>query len=105
MDIEHPEPPSFWRSSAGLTLLVAIAVGGFYLVTEHTAHLFGVLAYLFILACPLMHMFMHHGHGHGGHGHQHGQPRSPDRTGSCATRSTSVSSPSCSASCCNGPRC
>ena len=76
MDHEHPATPSFWRSPAGLTLLVAIAVGGFYLVTEHTAHLFGVLPYLFILACPLMHMFMHHGHGHGGHGHQHGQPRS-----------------------------
>jgi len=73
MDHEHPATPSFWRSSAGLTLLVAIAVGGFYLVTEHTAHLFGVLPYLFILACPLMHMFMHHGHGQ-----RHGQPRSSD---------------------------
>jgi hypothetical protein len=25
--------------------------------------------YAFLLACPLMHMFMHHGHHHGGHGH------------------------------------
>jgi hypothetical protein len=26
-----------------------------------------------LLACPLMHVFMHHGHGHGQHGpHQHG---------------------------------
>lgn len=78
MDHEHPEPPPFWRSPAGLTLLVAAAVGGFYLVTEHTAHLFGVLPYLFILACPLMHVFMHRGHGHGSHGHQHGQPGRPD---------------------------
>ena len=76
--MDHSEPPSFWRSPAGLTLLAAAAVGGFYLVTEHTAHLFGVLPYLFILACPLMHMFMHHGHGHGGRGHQHGQPRRND---------------------------
>lgn len=66
--------PSFWRSPAGSALLVAIAVGGFYLVTEHTAHLFGTLPYLFLLACPLIHVFMHRGHGH--HGHQHGQPRS-----------------------------
>ena len=78
MDHDHPKPPPFWRSPAGLTLLVASAVGGFYLLTEHTAHLFGVLPYLFILACPLMHVFMHRGHGHGGHGHQHGQPRRPD---------------------------
>lgn len=74
MDHDHSESPPFWRSPAGLTLLVAAAVGGFYLVTEHTAHLFGALPYLIILACPLMHIFMHHGHGHGGHGHPHGQP-------------------------------
>lgn len=78
MDSDHSEPPSFWRSPAGLALLVATAVGGFYLVTEHTAHLFGVLPYLFILACPLMHLFMHHGHGHGGHGHRPGQPPRSD---------------------------
>jgi hypothetical protein len=70
MNHEQGEPPpSFWRSPAGLTLLVAMAVGGFYLVTEHTAHLLGVLPYLLFLACPLMHVFMHGGHHHGGHGH------------------------------------
>ena len=56
--------------------VVAVAVGGFYLVTEHTAHLLGALPYLLLLACPLMHVFMHRGHGH--HGHQHGQTRSSD---------------------------
>jgi len=76
--MDHSPPPSFWRSPAGLTLLVAVAVGGFYLVTEHAAHLFGVLPYLLILACPLMHMFMHHGHGHGSHEHQHRQSRRND---------------------------
>lgn len=77
MEHEHQEPPSFWRSPAGLTLLVAVAAGGFYLVTEHTAHLFGALPYLVILACPLMHVFMHRGHGHGGH-HHHGPSGSRD---------------------------
>jgi hypothetical protein len=76
MDHEHPEPPSFWRSPAGLALLVAVAAGGFYLVTEHTAHLFGALPYLIILACPLMHLFMHRRHGPDGH--HHGQRRSND---------------------------
>jgi len=46
------------------------AVALFYLLSEHRAHFFGVLPYLFLLACPLMHLFMHHGH-HGSHG-QHG---------------------------------
>jgi hypothetical protein len=76
MDHEREDTPAFWRSPAGLTLLVAVAVGGFYLVTEHTAHLLGALPYLVLLACPLMHVFMHRGHGH--HGHHHGHPRSSD---------------------------
>ena len=76
MNLPSQDVQSFWRSPAGLVLFVAIAVGGFYLVTEHTAHLFGALPYLFLLACPLMHVFMHRGHSH--HGHQHGQPRSSD---------------------------
>jgi hypothetical protein len=38
--------------------------------SEHRAHLFGVLPYLLLLACPLMHFFMHGRHGgHGGHRH------------------------------------
>ena len=66
MDHEHQDLPSFWRSPAGLALVVALAAAGFYLLTEHTAHVFGVLPYLLLLACPLMHRFMHRGHGHGG---------------------------------------
>jgi hypothetical protein len=31
---------------------------------EHRAHLLGVLVWLPLLACPLMHLFMHRGHRH-----------------------------------------
>jgi copper chaperone CopZ len=45
-----------------------IAIAGFFLFTEHRAHLFGILPFLFLLACPFLHMFGHGGHaGHGGH--------------------------------------
>jgi uncharacterized membrane protein YccC len=67
VDHEHSEPQPFWRSPAGLTLWVATAVGGFLLFTEHRAHVLGLLPYAFLLACPLMHMFMHHDHHHGDH--------------------------------------
>ena len=30
---------------------------------EHHAHILGALPYLFLLACPFMHLFMHHDHG------------------------------------------
>lgn len=76
MDPRHHGTPAFWRSPAGVALLVAVAAGGFYLVTEHQAHLFGVLPYLLLLACPLMHLFMHHGHGN--HSHERRQRSSDD---------------------------
>lgn len=44
-----------------------LAVAAFFLWAEHRAHLLGILPYLLVLACPLMHLF-HHGHGHGNHG-------------------------------------
>ena len=53
-----------WWAFAGF-----IVIAGFFLVTEHRAHLFGILPFLFLLACPLLHMFGHGGHGaHGGAG-------------------------------------
>lgn len=74
MDHSQHEPhPSFWKSPAGMAFLVAAVVGGFYLFTEHRAHLYGFLPYLLLAACPLMHLFMHHGHHHGGHHHDRSQ--------------------------------
>lgn len=69
MNGEPPEGRSWFRSRSGLVLLAFLAIAGFFLVTEHTAHVLGVLPYLLLLACPLLHM-LHRGHGgrHGGHG-------------------------------------
>ncbi|MBI3383456.1 MAG: DUF2933 domain-containing protein [Burkholderiales bacterium] len=78
MDHQHDqqhdcEPASFWRSRYGVGLIVLGSVAGYFLWTEHRAHLAGALPFVLLLACPLMHVFMHHGHGHGQHGpHQHG---------------------------------
>ncbi len=43
-------------------LITAIAMGGFYLFSEHQTHLVEYLPFLIFLACPLMHLFMHRGH-------------------------------------------
>jgi hypothetical protein len=72
MNPDHPQgerPPSFWQSRRGAGCLVLAAVAGWFLWQEHRAHLLGALPYLIVLACPLMHVFMHRGHGH--HGHHH----------------------------------
>ena len=63
-DAERPQS-SFWRSKAGIVACGFLLIGGFFLLTEHWAHVLGVLPYLLILACPLMHLFMHGGHKHG----------------------------------------
>ena len=63
----------WFRSRGRLVLIAFLAIAGFFLVTEHTAHVLGALPYLLLLACPLIHLF-HGGHGHGGHG-RHTPPK------------------------------
>jgi uncharacterized membrane protein len=65
---QQQQEQSWWRSPIGIVTLGFLAVVGFFLLTEHTAHVFGALPWLLLAACPLMHLFMHHGH-HGGHDH------------------------------------
>ena len=67
-DDNEPHVPSFWRRPAGMALATAALIAGFYLLREHWGHVTGYWPYLLLLACPLMHAFMHGGHGHKGHG-------------------------------------
>jgi hypothetical protein len=50
-------------SPATLVLVAFLAIAAYYLLSEHTAHVFQALPLLLVLACPLMHLFMHGGHG------------------------------------------
>ena len=69
-------------AAKGRTALIGFSIiAALFLIYEHTMHVLGILPYLLLLACPLMHLFMHHGHGgHGGHeahgGNATGLPRS-----------------------------
>lgn len=71
-------PPPFWRSRYAVGLLIMGAVATWYFWAEHRAHLLGALPYLILLACPLMHMFMHRGHGE--HQHQRDDKSQGDRS-------------------------
>ena len=75
------EPKGFWGTRYAIGLIVLGAIAGYFLLTEHRAHFLGALPLLVLLACPLVHVFMHHGHGgHGGHGgHSGGEDNQPDR--------------------------
>jgi len=60
------------RSRTGLIFLAFLGIVTFFLVTEHTAHFFGIPPYALLLLCPLLHLLMHGGHGgHDGHAEPH----------------------------------
>ncbi|WP_371914041.1 DUF2933 domain-containing protein [Pseudomonas sp. AU11447] len=61
-----------------------LAIAGYFLITEHQAHVVPYLPFLLLLACPLMHLLMHGGHGHGEHaGHVSGSRDEHGAHGGC----------------------
>ena len=54
-----------------VALVAFLAIGAFFLLSEHRAHSFFILAWLLLLACPLLHFWMHGGRG------SHGEPDTP----------------------------
>jgi heme/copper-type cytochrome/quinol oxidase subunit 4 len=51
-----------FSSRSGFVLIAFLVIIAFFLVTEHTAHLFGILPWLMLFACPFLH-FLHGRHG------------------------------------------
>lgn len=51
------------RTRVWLLLAGTIAVGGYLMATGHQLHLYQALPLLFLIACPLMHLFLHRHHG------------------------------------------
>ena len=72
---EKPQGRGWLWSPTGLGLIGFLAIAAFFLFTEHRAHFFGILPFLLLLACPLLHLFMHGRHG----GHGGGRGDQPDR--------------------------
>lgn len=78
-----PEKKSWWLSFPGFITIILLLAVGYYIITEHRAHLFNILPLLFLLLCPLMHL-MHGGHsGHRGKHHHHEKDNndSPEKRG------------------------
>ena len=77
-------PPAFWGSRFSIGLFVLGAIAAYLLLSEHRAHFIGALPWLLLLACPLMHVFMHVGHG--GHAACTGAASTNTSRGGCGIR-------------------
>ncbi len=54
----------WWQKKTNLALAVFLLAAGYFLITEHRAHVIQWLPWVLILGCVFMHLFMHSGHGH-----------------------------------------
>ena len=75
---EHSRAGMSVKSKAAIVLVGFLLITGVLLFTEHRAHVLGLLVWLPLLACPLMHIFMHGGHD----GHGSAQQQNSDRSAS-----------------------
>ena len=48
-------------SRMGLTFLIFLAIATFFLITEHRAHLFGILPYILLLLSLIVFLFLGRG--------------------------------------------
>lgn len=62
---ETNDSTPWWRTGRGLAFLGFLGVAGFFLITEHRAHVLGALPLLLLALCPLLHLVGHGGHNHG----------------------------------------
>jgi hypothetical protein len=68
------------RSRSAWTLVALGLIAVFFLIGEHRLHVLGVLPYVLLLACPLLHMFSHRSHSGGDSHSAHRQSRGRDRS-------------------------
>ncbi len=65
------------KSFSQVALICVFAVAAFFVISGYGARFFGYLPFLLLLACPLVHLFMHNGHtsqGPGPDAHAHRDP-------------------------------
>jgi hypothetical protein len=73
--IPHGNIP-WWKTRFAFALLCFVVIGVVLLAIDHWHHVFGGWPLLFLLVCPLLHIFLHGGHRKQ---HKHAEPRLDDR--------------------------
>lgn len=76
MDYRNVQRPNGKVFRGKWVFAIFVAIAAYFLISEHRAHLSGLLYYwpfLLLAACPLLHLFMHGGHGAHQHGGENGE--------------------------------
>ena len=58
---EPKQNTTFRNPPVVIALCLFLAIAAFFLWEEHRAHVLGILPYLLLAACPVIHLFMHRG--------------------------------------------
>jgi hypothetical protein len=53
---------SFWSTPNGWAALGLMGAVSYFLLVEHREHVFALLPFIILMACPLMHLLMHKNH-------------------------------------------
>ena len=61
--LEQRQGSKWYQSRLTWIVLGFLAIGGIFLLTQHTAHVLRFVPYALFLLSPLMMLFMHGGHG------------------------------------------
>lgn len=59
----HDSRLSWFWSRTGVAVTMVVAMLAYFLLRSHTDHILASAPLLLLLACPLIHLFMHGGHG------------------------------------------
>jgi hypothetical protein len=63
--MKHAKTP-WWKNRNRLAFVAFLVIAGYFIWREHEAHITPYLIWILLIACLLLHGFMHGGHGHGG---------------------------------------
>ncbi len=59
----NPKKP-WWKTPFGMLCTAIFLIALFVLIQDHAVHIGNYWIWLILLACPLMHIFMHGSHNH-----------------------------------------
>ncbi|MBZ0270902.1 DUF2933 domain-containing protein [bacterium] len=78
---QNPERSVLSLNRVLIAFCAFLAIAGFMLWEEHRAHILGILPWVLLLLCPVIHLFLHRHHGVHGPVRERGREAHVEKTG------------------------